>query len=183
LNYNINMDKKKSEIKEAKYAHVSTQRNREPTPETMEGPYYKPGSPERTKLYAEGVPGEKLKLTGYVFDTDGKKAPHAWLDFWQANGIGRYDNSGYTLRGHQYTDESGKYVLETVVPGGYAVRTPHVHVKLRLSEDDPIFTTQLFLPGLVSNKTDFIFQEALLMDVKDTADGKSATFDFVLKPV
>lgn len=151
------------------------------TYEIEEGPYYLPNSPQRTILFEEKIPGEKLILTGFVFDFSGKPIAHAWLDFWQANGRGEYDISGYTLRGHQFTDKSGKYLLETVVPKGYANRTPHIHVKVRASDGGPILTTQLFIPGIASNETDFLFRDDLLLDIKDTPNGKAATFNFTLK--
>ncbi len=177
------MDMRKRGARTPENVQVSPRCGGQPSHEIAEGPYYKSGSPEKTKLYEEGVPGEKLTLTGYVFDTDCQPAAHAWLDFWQANGEGRYNNSGYTLRGHQYADETGKYILETVVPGGYSNRTPHIHVKLRLSDNSPILTTQLFFPGLASNETDFLFDATLLVEMKDTPggpDASGATFDFVL---
>lgn len=151
------------------------------TPEIDEGPYYKPNSPERTRLLEVGIPGDKLVLTGSVSDINGKSVAHAWLDFWQANGHGEYDNAGYSLRGHQYTDNSGKYVLETVVPGAYVTRTPHIHVKVQANGSSPILTTQLFIPGLASNRTDFLYRDDLLMDMQETPDGKAAIFNFTLE--
>ncbi len=151
------------------------------TPEIEEGPYYKSGSPERSNLFEPGIPGDQLTLTGYVRDEKGKPVAHAWLDFWQANGQGEYDNSGYTLRGHQYTDKSGKYTLQTVVPGAYAVRTPLIHVKVRANDKSTILTTQLFIPGLATNKTDFLYRDDLQIDMKNTPGGKMATFNFVLE--
>ena len=99
--------------------------------------------------------------------------------FWQADGNGEYDNEGYTLRGHQYTDENGKYMLVTVVPGEYPGRTPHIHIKVKSPSGQEI-TSQLFIPGVVKNRTDNIYDEALLMEVKDAKDGKIATFNFVI---
>jgi protocatechuate 3,4-dioxygenase beta subunit len=154
---------------------------RQPTPGIEEGPYYKAGSPERANLFEKGVPGERLTLTGIVVDFKGEPISHAWLDFWQANGNGEYDNSGYVLRGHQYTDKSGIYFLETVVPGGYAVRTPHIHVKVQANDRGPILTTQLFVPGLATNKADFLYRDDLLINLTETPEGKKATFNFVLK--
>ncbi len=151
-----------------------------PTPETGEGPYYKQGSPEESVLFREGIPGEQLTLTGFVRDVNGKALAGAWLDFWQANGNGKYDNSGYTLRGHQRTAESGQYQLKTVVPGSYPGRTPHIHVKLRRADAGRTYTTQLFFPGLASNKGDFIFREDLLISVSSMPQGKAGVFDFVL---
>jgi protocatechuate 3,4-dioxygenase beta subunit len=175
--YNRSMEKGKSATKTVKYAgrHQLT-----PTTEIEEGPYYKPGSPQKIKLYEEGIPVNKLTLTGTVRSENGEPIPHAWIDFWQADGNGRYDNIGYVLRGHQYTDNSGRYVLETVIPGGYATRTPHIHVKVRASNSSPILTTQLFIPGMSSNKADFLYREELQIDMKDTPNGKMATFNFVV---
>jgi protocatechuate 3,4-dioxygenase beta subunit len=144
-----------------------------------EGPYYKAGSPERTNII-DGSPGEKLTLTGFVFNSDCKPIPNAWIDFWQADGGGNYDNSGYKLRGHQFTDSEGKYTLETVIPGEYPGRTPHVHVKVRASETGSTITSQLYFPGAAQNEADSIFDESQLMQVNNAAGGKEATYNFVL---
>jgi protocatechuate 3,4-dioxygenase beta subunit len=174
------MDNKKPISRTSRNSKSSSPVN-PPTHDIEEGPYYKVDSPERNRLYEEGIPGEKLTLSGFVFDIKGKPIVHAWLDFWQANGRGQYDNSGYILRGHQYTDKAGKYILETVVPGSYEVRTPHIHVKVRATAESPILTTQLFIPGVASNKIDFLFRDDLLIDMKDTPNGKKAAFNFTLK--
>lgn len=149
------------------------------TPSATEGPYYKAGSPERTSLLQSGSTGTTLVLTGYVYDKNCQPIAGAWIDFWQADAAGAYDNTGYSFRGHQYTDESGRYQLETVVPGEYPGRTVHIHVKVQ-SPGGPVLTTQLFIPGVARNANDSIFNQALLMSVQDTANGKSATFNFVL---
>jgi protocatechuate 3,4-dioxygenase beta subunit len=179
--YNKDMDTRKSSAKAGPNSINPSSLGAKATPELGEGPFYMPGSPENPRLFEERIPGDKLTLTGSVLDIHGKPIPRAWLDFWQANGEGDYDNLGYTLRGHQYTDKSGKYVLETVVPGAYAVRTPHIHVKVRTDDNGPIFTTQLFIPGLASNKTDFLYRDDLQMNIKNTPSGKKGTFDFILK--
>jgi protocatechuate 3,4-dioxygenase beta subunit len=152
-----------------------------PTPSAEEGPYYKEGSPERKTIRQEGVPGQKLTLSGVVKDAQDRPIAHAWMDFWQANGRGIYDNEGYTLRGHQYTDREGKYTLETVTPAGYSMRTPHIHAKVRARDNSPVLTVQLFFPGVPSNKDDFIYRDDLQMQVKEAPAGKQATFDFVLE--
>jgi protocatechuate 3,4-dioxygenase beta subunit len=175
------MHKKGTSAQTGKAPTSSNQNILKPTPEIEEGPYYKPNSPQKNRLREEGMPGEKLTLSGYVRDIHGKPVAHAWLDFWQANSHGRYDNAGYTLRGHQFTNNEGKYSLETIVPGGYNPRTPHIHAKIRANNNSPILTVQLFIPGLDSNKTDFLFRDDLLMEMKETTKGKIATFNIVLK--
>ena len=102
------------------------------------------------------------------------------MDFWQADARGVYDNAASKLRGHQFTDETGHYALETVVPGLYPGRTRHLHVKVQ-APNQPILTTQLYFPGEPSNATDRLFNPHLLMTMQDTTDGKAARFNFVLE--
>jgi len=148
------------------------------TPPQAEGPYYKAGSPERNNI-TQGISGEKLVVSGYVYDKNCKPIPNAWLDFWQADSNGAYDNVGYKLRGHQYTDENGMYRLETIVPAAYESRPPHIHVKARAGSE-PALTSQLYFPEQKQNQSDSIFNKALLMIFKDTKNGKLAQFNFVL---
>ncbi|HUQ85335.1 MAG TPA: hypothetical protein VM077_03335 [Candidatus Limnocylindrales bacterium] len=148
-------------------------------PASTEGPYYKPGSPNKYKI-DDGVSGTKLKLEGFVLDTTCKPIANAWIDFWQADSGGKYDNDGFKLRGHQFTDANGRYTLETIIPGEYTGRAPHIHAKVKARENSPILTVQLFIPGVEKNLNDAIYNKDLLMDIKDSASGKEATFNFVI---
>ena len=153
---------------------------RESLHELTEGPYYKVGSPERISIAESGTTGEKIFIEGRVLDSKGSPIEGAWLDFWQADGNGKYDNAGYNLRGHQYTDKTGSYRLETVVPSMYGFRSPHIHVKLRANFQSPIITTQLFFPEKDRNKADPLFDPTLVMSVNKSAEGKQARFDFTV---
>jgi protocatechuate 3,4-dioxygenase beta subunit len=101
------------------------------------------------------------------------------VDFWQADADGMYDNAGYRLRGHQYTQDSGRYFLETIVPGLYPGRTRHLHVRVQAPKG-PVLTTQLYFPGEPQNRRDGIFNEKLLLDVGQNGSEKLASFDFVI---
>ncbi|MEX1997543.1 MAG: dioxygenase [Candidatus Andersenbacteria bacterium] len=149
------------------------------TPALTEGPYYKTGSPERTSLRESDIAGERLVISGYVFNKDCQPLPGAWLDFWQADTAGTYDNAGYKLRGHQFTDSSGQYRLETIIPARYSGRTPHIHVKVRPAAGSTL-TTQLFFPGEDQNETDAIFNEALIVTTTGNTTPAAAIFNFVL---
>lgn len=151
----------------------------DPTLAQTEGPYYKPRSPERASLLEPGITGTKMVLTGFVVTTACRPVARALLDFWHADDQGAYDNVGFKLRGHQFTDETGRYSLESIVPGLYPGRTRHFHVKVQ-APNQPILTTQLYFPGETQNGADAIFREELVMGVKETGDGKAATFSFVL---
>jgi protocatechuate 3,4-dioxygenase beta subunit len=151
----------------------------EATPAQMEGPYYKRNSPQRTSLLEPGITGTKIVVTGSVLATDCRPIAHALVDFWQADAQGVYDNAGYRLRGHQFTDAAGRYSLETVVPGLYPGRTRHLHVKVQ-APNQPILTTQLYFPGEPYNARDGLFNPHLVLAVQETNDGKAAMFNFVL---
>jgi protocatechuate 3,4-dioxygenase beta subunit len=123
--------------------------------------------------------GTRLVITGQVLTTACTPIANALLDFWQADNDGNYDNAGYRLRGHQFTDANGRFSLETIVPGLYPGRTRHIHVKVQ-RPNGAILTTQLYFPGEARNASDGIYSAELLMNVSDGANGRDATFNFVL---
>jgi protocatechuate 3,4-dioxygenase beta subunit len=151
----------------------------EATQAETEGPYFTADSPERTSLLESGLEGTLLTLSGLVLTRSCQPVEGALLDFWQADDGGNYDNEGYRLRGHQFTDASGAFRLETVVPGLYPGRTRHIHVKVQ-APDEPILTTQLFFPGEERNASDGIFHTSLLMQITEGSDGNEGRFNFVL---
>jgi len=149
------------------------------TPSQTEGPFYTPDTPERTSLLEASISGTTLLVTGKVLTTDCQPIAGAVLDFWHADDAGNYDNEGFRLRGHQFTDANGNFRLETIMPGLYPGRTRHIHVKAQ-GPDSVLLTTQLYFPSESSNNEDDIFDSTLLMDVADEGDGKAAVFNFVL---
>ncbi|MRS04038.1 hypothetical protein EG832_12585, partial [bacterium] len=151
------------------------------TPASTEGPYFTAGSPERPSLLDPGMPGTVLVLNGYVLTSDCQPVANAKLDFWQADANGVYDNQGYTLRGHQFTDENGFYQLTTVVPGLYPGRTEHIHFKV-ISPGGKELTSQLYFPGLAANENDSIYNPALLMNITEEGSSLSGEFIFVINP-
>jgi protocatechuate 3,4-dioxygenase beta subunit len=151
----------------------------ETTPAQTEGPYFTPNSPEKTNLAADVDTGTKLALAGTVLSTDCRPVDRALVDFWQADDGGNYDNEGYRLRGHQFTDAKGAYTLTTVVPGLYPGRTRHIHVKVQ-APNGPVLTTQLYFPDEPQNASDGIFREECVIDMRDASDGKAGAFTFVI---
>ena len=150
----------------------------EASPAETEGPYFKPRSPERMSLIEPAIAGTKLVLTGYVLSTACQPVAHALLDFWQADKQGVYDNAGFRLRGHQFTDEHGRYALETIVPGAYTGRTRHIHVKVQPPQGR-LLTTQLYFPDEPRNARDSLFQPRLLIGMQSDSLVKLGRFDFV----
>lgn len=153
-----------------------------PAPVTVaqtEGPYYKTGSPERTSLLEPGMSGTRIILTGYVLSRECRPIARAWVDFWQANDRGEYDNTGFRLRGHQFADNAGIYSLETVLPGLYPGRTRHIHVKVR-APGGSVLTTQIYFPGEAQNQRDGIFHPSLVAAMQEGGAGRVAFFNFVI---
>jgi protocatechuate 3,4-dioxygenase beta subunit len=151
----------------------------EPTPRQMEGPFFKPRSPRRTSLLDAGVRGTQCVVSGLVLSTACQPVSGALLDFWQCDDAGNYDNNGYRLRGHQFTDDAGRYRLETIVPGLYPGRTRHIHVKLQ-APGRPVLTTQLYFPNEPANRDDFLFRPELLLAISDAGGVQAGRFDFVV---
>ncbi|CAN7668389.1 intradiol ring-cleavage dioxygenase [Bradyrhizobium sp. LjRoot220] len=144
-----------------------------------EGPFFKPSSPERVELFEEGMAGQPIELIGLVLTRDCKPISGALLDFWQADAKGQYDDSGFRLRGHQFTDTEGRYRLRSVVPGVYPGRTRHIHVKVQ-PRGGKLLTTQLYFPGESQNRSDGLFRKELLVRTAKNAGWLAGRFDFVV---
>lgn len=151
----------------------------DPTIAQTEGPYFTPSSPERASLVEAGMAGTLLTVTGRVLDRRCQPITRALLDFWQCDDAGRYDNAGFRLRGHQFSDANGQYRLATIVPGVYPGRTRHIHVKVQAA-NQPVLTTQLYFPDEPPNLNDGIFHESLLLAMTNAGGSRTGRFDFVL---
>jgi protocatechuate 3,4-dioxygenase beta subunit len=152
----------------------------EPTPSATEGPFFKPRSPERRSLIERDLSGTRLAVSGRVLERTGRPVKGALLDFWQADDDGRYDNVGFRLRGHQYADAEGRFRLDTIVPGQYPGRARHIHVKVQ-APHRPVLTTQLYFPNEPRNERDGLFDDRLVMSLREEGAAKAGAFDFVLR--
>ena len=150
-----------------------------PTPTAPEGPEFKSGSPERTSLIEPGMTGPKIVLTGTVSGLTCGPIKRARLEFWQADARGAYDRTGFKLRGHQFTDATGGYTLETIVPGSAEKRAPRLHVQVQ-PPGKRAFTTQLFFPDQPANRSDAQFRPELLLTMTEGRGARTATFNIVL---
>jgi protocatechuate 3,4-dioxygenase beta subunit len=151
----------------------------EPTARQMDGPFYKPQSPERSDLVEPGEKGRLLELSGQVLTRTCRPVPRVLVDLWHADDKGEYDNRGFRYRGHVFTDADGRYRLATIVPALYPGRTRHYHVKV-LSTGRQLLTTQLYFPDEPANRRDGLFRRDLVMKVAGAGDGMSARFNFIL---
>lgn len=157
----------------------------EETEDNIEGPFYLPGAPVRSVLADPSLSGTRLALTGRVLDVGCRPLPGATLDVWQADARGAYDEEGYRLRGKLTTDAEGRFSLTTIIPGRYLngrqYRPAHLHVKAA-APGTRMLTTQLYFEGDPYNGVDPFIRRSLVMPLRETGDGRAATFDFVLAP-
>ena len=150
----------------------------EPTLPETEGPFFKPKSPQRGDLREPGIAGRPIDLSGVVLTRSCRPVATALVDLWQADDGGEYDNKGFRLRGHVFTDAQGRYSFRTIIPGLYPGRTRHYHVKVR-APSRPVLTTQFYFPDEARNRTDAFFHRELVMQVADD-EALRARFDVVL---
>ena len=93
-----------------------------PTKPDMLGPFYKPDAPERA------VTGQGLVVSGTVRSSKGcGPLAGARLEWWSADGRGEYQDE---LRATQRSGPDGTFRYQTVAPGRYPGRPPHLHLKI-----------------------------------------------------
>ena len=85
-----------------------------------------------------------------------------------------------------FAGDDGGYRLDTIIPGHYLngnqFRPAHIHVKVS-APGYQLLTTQLYFEGDPYNDIDPFIEAPLIMTLEeDDAGGKTAQFDFVLRP-
>jgi protocatechuate 3,4-dioxygenase beta subunit len=152
----------------------------EPTPSETEGPFFKPRSPQRSDLREPGIEGRPLELSGYVLTRACRPIAGALVDLWHADNAGNYDNTGFRLRGHVFTDGDGRFVFRTIVPGLYPGRTRHYHLKIQAPGQSAVLTTQFYFPEERRNRSDGLFRRELVLQIAKAEAALLARFDVVL---
>lgn len=127
-------------------------------------------------VHGSGQPlGEKIVVTGRVFDEDGKPVRNSLVEVWQANSAGRYwhkrdqhdaplDPNFYGV-GKMLTDDEGRYRFVTIKPGPYpwgnhdkAWRPAHIHFSMFGNVYAQRLVTQMYFPNDPLFDFDPIFQ-------------------------
>ncbi|WP_310205339.1 intradiol ring-cleavage dioxygenase [Ancylobacter sp. 3268] len=151
------------------------------TLEREAGPFFRPNSPRNRELHTDAPDGERITVVGFVLDRHCRPLAGSLVEIWHADENGDYDSVGFRLRGHQFTDVQGRWWFSTIVPALYPGRTRHFHFKVQ-RPGGRILTTQLYFPEEPRNVGDGLFHETLLLDIKQTGDGRFGRFDFVVWP-
>jgi protocatechuate 3,4-dioxygenase alpha subunit len=144
------------------------------TPSQTVGPYFAyglvPESYGRTglatgRLAADDVPGERIVITGRVFDGERNPVPDALLEIWQADSEGRYAhpadgrNASFRGFGRVGTDDDGGFRFETVKPGRVpgpdgTLQAPHIGVILLARGLLSHAFTRIYFDGEAANEAD-----------------------------
>ena len=91
---------------------------------------------------------------GRLYDAAGMPVAGAVVEIWQTDDNGAYlhprdpdswrRDVNFQSYGEAVTGEDGGYSFRTIMPGSYAPRPRHIHVKVRLGEQE-LLTTQFLL--------------------------------------
>lgn len=180
------------------------------TPETLAGPFYRPGAPRRKSGEAISLDnrGAPLLFIARVTGLDGAPVKGARLEVWQANGEGLFENQApdlqpeFNLRGCYQTGDSGMVQIRTVRPRGYAIpddgpvgrllarlglpKTRPAHLQFRITATGfQTLTTHVFdrSDPAIGHDPLFAVRPGLLVDfMPDKTEGLRAEFTFVLAP-
>jgi protocatechuate 3,4-dioxygenase beta subunit len=138
------------------------------SPEVTAGPYYIANHLTRRNI-TENRPGLPLLLYLTVVEaTTCKPIEGADVEVWHADATGAY--SGYSastppsgggghatpnndktfLRGHQKSDAEGRVRFDTIYPGWYRGRAPHIHLKVHVG-GSVVHTGQVFFSDALSD--------------------------------
>lgn len=138
------------------------------TPEVTEGPFYFDPRLVRPDI-AEGKQGVPITLLLQVVDERCKPLNGARVDIWHCDATGLYSNypgqgddsrhpistEGQSfLRGTQLADQRGVVQFQSIYPGWYPGRTPHIHFKVFMDAKN-VLTGQIFFPDALS---EYIYQ-------------------------
>ena len=177
------------------------------TPNTVEGPFHIPGSPELAdgQNVTDGAPGIPCFVVGHVRDLKGSPLKGVTLDMWQTDGEGLYeaqrDTEAAWMRGLYRSNPDGSYMVRTVAPIGYTIpmdgtvgelmsktrishfRPAHIHFAVSAPGFKPV-VTHLFQRGDQYIETDVVFgvKEPLIVEFVKREGGRTPTGETLATP-
>jgi protocatechuate 3,4-dioxygenase beta subunit len=166
------------------------------TEATVFGPFFVDGAPEVPYGgdIAQGAPGQPCWVSGTVRSVDGTPLAGARLDVWEADDDGLYDvqhpDGRLQGRGHQLTDDEGRYGFWGVTPTPYPIphdgpvgdllsaagrspmRAAHLHFMVEAPEHHRL-VTHIFVRGDAHQDSDAVFgvKESLVVDFVEQPAG------------
>ena len=177
------------------------QQQRRATPSQTEGPYYPRSLPDDSDFdllrnaQLTYTHGRAAWVEGVVSDLQGTPVRGAQVEIWQCDEAGHYHhpsdgaraNPAFQGFGRVLVNDDGRYRFRTIRPAPYSGRTPHIHVKVKLSGRH-LLTTQLYVQGDPGNARDTVWRSladdtaraAVTVAFEPVSDGLRAFFPIVL---
>ena len=149
-------------------------------------------------LVTPDASGERIRVEGRVLDGDGAPIPDAMIEIWQADAAGRYaspadarslPNAAFKGFGRAPTDDSGRYVFDTIKPGAVpgpngAMQAPHILVNVFSRGVLKQMVTRIYFSDESANQSDPVLalvpadrRETLIA----TREGSTYRFDIRLQ--
>lgn len=142
-----------------------------PTAAQTVGPFVSIGFEKSavTDVAPAGVAGERVNISGRIFDGDGQPVTDAVIETWQANSFGKYAHPDDTQEklleenfkgfGRVLTDTQGGFRLTTIKPGRSAgpdgrEQAPHITVIIFMRGLLKHLMTRIYFPADVANIAD-----------------------------
>lgn len=131
----------------------------------------------RTILSKDSDTGEKLLISGTVFEADGKTpAPNVLIYFYHTDNEGYYGRNGESRHGRyrswMLTDAKGRYEFQTIKPAPYPGRSFAAHIHTTI-------TTKDLKEDWIDN---YLFEGDKLISEKEREEaGKKGGFNPILK--
>jgi protocatechuate 3,4-dioxygenase alpha subunit len=181
------------------------------TPSQTVGPYFKygltPGNDYQwndafsNDLVTPDVTGERIRITGQIFDGDGKPINDSMLEIWQADSQGRFadpqdkrsiPNSAFKGFGRCGTDANGAFSFRTIKPGVVPgpdgkPQAPHILLAVYARGMTQQAMTRVYFEDEASNATDPILalvpdnRRATLIAKREHGEPISYRFDVHLQ--
>jgi protocatechuate 3,4-dioxygenase alpha subunit len=159
------------------------------------GPYFRIGliyGREQNNLVQEQTAGQRIRITGTVFDGEGQPVPDAMIEIWQpdANGIFNHESDPlyeqadphFHGAGRAENRNEGAYEFRTIKPGGRDGNAPYINVYVFARGMLIHAMTRIYFEDEPTNASDSVLSEldaarqSTLIATRD--DDEPATYHF-----
>ena len=165
-----------------------------PTPSQTAGPFVSIGTEWMAdgRMVSDGSPGAVV-ITGRLFDGAGDAVTDAMIEFWQADGDGRFPPEsapGWSGFARVLTDAEGRYRLVSVEPGRVGtpdgvLQAPHIDVSIFARGLMQRLVTRIYFSDQeAANATDPVYSsatEAQRAHLVATIAGDSGAYEFDIR--
>jgi len=161
------------------------------------GPYFSIGliyGDSQNDLVKEATSGERITITGVVFDGDGEPIPDAMLEIWQSDANGIFNHPTDPLHeqadphfrgfGRTGTRQAGRYAFKTIKPGERDGQAPYINVHVFSRGMLVHALTRIYFSDEPANKDDPLLnsveesrRDTLIADRDESGDHLNYRFD------